>query len=265
MHLSQMADSDVDALHRAMGALSVRDDEPAPKQKCVFRFFDLPTELRMKIYDLALVVPDQAVDLDPSNYRRLLPRMQCFRVSKQMHAEAAAFFYRSNTIRLFPTHGRFFHTKRPLLARLESQHRSCITSVELRLGPGWSAPPRCQKVDDTLGLEDCVSLRTLKVFVELDPNGDIFNGFRGRGNGKEFYKAFCTAIVSDIFSRVPSIIAVELDAFPSVSKDSPLVLAILDSCKKASKKVIWGPLRGWEREGDCGQLGLENDLAGMSL
>ncbi|KAF2151787.1 hypothetical protein K461DRAFT_268906 [Myriangium duriaei CBS 260.36] len=260
MHLAKV-DSDVEGLNRALGGLTIRDE---PEAKGPFRFFDLPSELRIKIYELALVVPDRLVDLDPVNTRRIVPRIQCFRVSKQMHAEASGVFYGSQTFRLFPR-GRFFHTKKTLVTRLPQAYRAAITSMELRLGEGWSSPPRCQKIDDALGLEDCTSLRTLKVFIEIDPSGDIFNGFRGRDNARDGYQLFCTKMLAEIFARTPSVVAVELDAYPSIGKDSPIVLALVDVIKKASKKVLWGPLRGWDREGDCGQLGLESALAGITL
>ena len=254
------ADPDVEGLDRLLGSLTLREDS---RIESSFRFFDLPSELRIKIYELVLVVPERMVDLDTSNVKWIAPRMRCFRVSKQMHAEASRVFYGSQTFRLFPGHGR--NTKKTLLARLPPRYRAAMTSMELRLGPGWSAPPKCQKVDDALGLEDCVSLRTLKIFVEIDPSADFFNGFRGRDNARDTYKGFSTEMVAEIFARTPSIIAVELDAFPGVPKDSPLVTALVNLIAKASRKLVWGPLRGWKEDEDCGQLGLEDTLAGMSL
>lgn len=235
-----------------------------PQAKGPFKFFDFPSEIRIKIYEWLLLSPDRVVDLNPANYKQIVPRIQCFLASRQTHAEASFVFYGSQTIRLFPK-DRFSHTKLPLLARLPERYRACISTIELRLGPHWSSPPRCQKVDDTLGLEECVSLKMLKIFVEIDPSRDFFNGFRGRGNTRDTYKLFCTKMVGDIFSRVPSIVAVELDAFPGVGKDSPLLAALVGVVTQASKNVSWGPLCGWGEEGDCGQLEVENALARMHL
>ena len=222
--------------------------------KGAFRFFDLPSELRLKVYKYALVVPEWPIDLDPTNYRRIVPRMQCFLVSRQMHDEAFPVFYGSNPFRLFPMHGRFFHTKKPLLTRLPTHYRESVSSLEMRLGPGWGSPPRCQKVDDSLGLEDCSLLRTLKIFVEVDPSQDIFNGFRGRNNSVDVYTRFCTSLVAAVLGRAPSIVAVEFAAYPSVGKRSPLIVALLDLVAKASKSIVWGPLRGWDKDVDRDEL-----------
>lgn len=269
MHLSTVQ-TNVEELDRAMGGLTLVNgiaDAPSSKRPASsgFRFLDLPSEIRIRIYELVLLLPDRLVDLDPTNTRLVLPRLQCFRACKQMHAEAADVFYGDQTFRLFPMHGRFFNTKKVLLERLPERYRAAITSLEIRLGPGWSAPPRCQKVDHALRLQDCTSLRTIKVFVEVDPSEDIFNGFRGRDNARDTYKKFCAQMLEDVFAKAPSILAVEFDAYPSVNKRSPLVVKLVDVASKADKKVLWGPLRGWEKDGDCGQLGLENALASMSL
>ena len=179
---------------------------------------------------------------DPVNYRLLHPRLAIFLVSKQVHEEAYPVFY-SQPIRLFPTHGRFFY-KQPLLARLSTRYRSAITTLELRLGPGWSAPPKSQNTDPPLGLEDCTSLRTLKVFVECDPSDNIFNGFRGTGATQDTYKNFCTNLVAGILAQVPSLETIELDAYPGVKKEAPLVMALRRKVEESDTQLVWGPLRG---------------------
>jgi hypothetical protein len=182
-----------------------------------------------------------------------------------MHAEAYPIFY-SQLIRLFPNHGRFFQTKHALLARLPPHYRAAITTLELRLGPGWTTPPPCQNTGPWLGLPDCTSLRTLKIFIEMDPSDTIFAGFRGKGATEDTYKFFCMDLLRGILEQVPSLETVEIDAYPSVKREAPLVMSLRRKVEEGGKRLVWGPLRGWEKEGDePGLIGLEKALAGMGI
>ncbi|GAB7355702.1 hypothetical protein MBLNU459_g6403t1 [Dothideomycetes sp. NU459] len=237
-----------------------REDE-----KQTFPFFELPAEIRLKIYGF-LLVKLAVVDLDPDNYRTIRPSLSCFLVSRRMHEEAYHVFYGSpqQAMRLFPTNGRFFHTKRPLLARLGAQYRRAVNTIELMIGPGWTAPPRCWHTEDTLGLKDCHSLRTLKILVACDPSDEFFDGFRGKGNDKDTYKNFCVRILQGMFAQVPTLETVELDGYPGVSKDAPLVRGLVAEIARAKKRIAWGPMRGWEADEGAerrGSLTLDQALA----
>jgi len=249
--------------------MSYTKDEAKPKTvksrtKKHFPFFQLPSELRLRIYEMLLLSPDRVLNLDPTNHRVVLPRMSCFLVSRRMHAEAHRIFYGEHVVGMFPEPGRFFD-KKPLLMRLGQRNRGAITTLELRLGPGWTKPARYQNTEKSLGLQDCVSLRLLKILVQTDPSDDIFHGFRGKGNDKNTYNLYCVKLLSGIFEQVPSLKVVELDAWTGVDKGSPLVFALANETQKAGKKLVWGPLRGWNEKEDCGRLGLESALAGMRL
>ncbi|KAK3726139.1 hypothetical protein LTR37_000287 [Vermiconidia calcicola] len=205
------------------------------------------------------------LDLDPVNYRLVHPRLAIFIANRRTYEEAYPVFY-SQPIRLFPTHGRFFHTKQPLLARLPAHYRSVVTTFELRFGPGWSMPPRCQNTNPSLGLADCTSLRTLRLFVECDPSDGIFAGFRGKNATEDTYKWFCVDLLRGIMAQVPSLETVEIDAYPAVKKEAPLVMALRRNIEEGGKKLAWGPLRGWEKDADePGLIGLEKALAGMGI
>ncbi|KAF1990283.1 hypothetical protein K402DRAFT_389914 [Aulographum hederae CBS 113979] len=226
---------------------SLSSEEPAS----VFPFFDLPSELRLNILELILVQPD-TVDLDPLNYRSIArPLLRLFLTSRRMHEEAYRVFYGSNTFRLFAVHGRFFHTKRPLFMRLPPKYKAAIRTLELRLGPGWTAPPKSWVANPRLGLMEAAALRVLNIFVECDPASDeIFKGFRVAG---DFYTIFSRDLVKSIFAQVPTITEVHFDGYPSVAKQSPLIDALLDEAKIQGKKITWGSLKAWA-DGSAAEL-----------
>lgn len=208
-----------------------------------FPFMSLPSELRLKIYAFHFAGQSRPVDLDPTNFKNVHKKLAILRTCRQVYVEASHFFYSTATFRVFPTHpGRFFKTKKPLLARLSPRQRHCITSLELRLGPGWNKPPRGWVVNAALGLSDCFNLRKLTVFVECDPSDGIFNGFR-RADG--FYEGFCRDLLDGVLAETPWLDSVELDAWPSVKQSGGMIQALLDVVAFQNRRVSWGPERGW--------------------
>lgn len=117
---------------------SLSSDAPT---KQPFPFFELPSELRIKIYQYVLFIEHGkgVVDLDYFNDRRIAPRLTCFRACRRMHEEAYPIFYGSSQqpFRLFPVGGHVYRTKKPLLELLTPTYRGAINTIELRLGPGW--------------------------------------------------------------------------------------------------------------------------------
>ena len=107
--------------------------------------------------------------------------------------------------------------------------------LELRLGPGWSNPPRSWQVDDGLGLEEMEAVRTVKVFVECDPSHDMFDGFR---IDRDFFTGFSGGLLQDVLQRLPSLKWVELDGWPSVKREGPLVKRLLEVARSAGVRVL---------------------------
>jgi len=233
---------------RAAQPPDAQDDEQEDDKKAVkrqpFRFFDLPSELRLRIYEELLVFP-KTIDLDPTNYRTVAPALRLFLVDHRMHEEASRVFYGRNTFRVFPIHGRYINRKHPLLAWFPRKYRALLTRLELRLGPGFTKPPKCWVVDSRLGLAAVKKVYKLKIFVEIDPaSNEVFEGWRV---GNNFYTEYCVGLLRGLLAQVPSIDDVEFDAYPSVSKDSPLLKGLVEETKLNQKRVAWGPERGWDK------------------
>ncbi|KAK6440065.1 hypothetical protein LTR95_003711 [Oleoguttula sp. CCFEE 5521] len=256
-----------------------------------FRFFDLPSELRLRIYEEALYIsarhvhelyhskkaaalvvglddkPAPPLDLEPNiNWYLVRPRLQALLVNHRMYDEAYRVFY-SQPVRIYPSHGRFFNTKKPLLARLPPKYREIIHTLDLRLGQGWSKPPRCQNTDDSLGLRDCLNVRTLKVFVEVDPSEPHFEGFRGKNSTKDTYKWFCVDLFEGIMRQAPSLQTVEVDIVEGMKGDAPVAVALCRAATNAGKILAKGPtLRATERKTEeAAQATLRQLLSDLSV
>ena len=208
-----------------------------------FRFLDLPSELRLKVYEIHFSGRDPVIDLHHENYKTIHKKLALLRTCRTVYNEASHFFYSHSSFRVFPTHpGRFFKTKRPLLARLKPHQRACITHLELRLGPGWSKPPRGWVVNEALGLRDCVNVKKLTVFVQIDPSSSFLEGYR-QADG--FYESFSRNLLSGIVASMPCLEAIEFDAWNSVAKHCPIMQNLLAVAAEARRKICWGPERGW--------------------
>ncbi|KAI0409932.1 hypothetical protein F4802DRAFT_6894 [Xylaria palmicola] len=232
----------------ALGALSLESatsEKPRPKRikQKPFPFLDLPSELRVKVYEHHFANTGHVLDLDPDNYKRIHQKLAILRTCRTIYVEASYCFYSTHPVRIFPTHpGRFFKTKKPLLARMKPGQRACISSLELRLGPGWSKPPRGWEVNPALGLNQCVNVTKVTVFVECDPGNDIFKGFRQPGG---FFEAFSKRLLTGVLNEMPWIQRVEFDAWPSVKKSGALMTGLIDFVTSRSLKITWGSERGW--------------------
>ncbi|PFH62155.1 hypothetical protein XA68_14824 [Ophiocordyceps unilateralis] len=234
-------EDDVTALAASIAPLTLRGRRHRSVKP--FPFLQLPPELRIKVYEQYFDDTDAVLDLGPGNYKRIHKLLGLMRVCRLVHAEATHFFYSSRSFRIFPTYpGRYFKTKKPLLARLKPSQRESIVSLELRLGPGWNAPPRGWVVNEALGLRDCVKVHKLNVFVECDPSDGVFKGFR-RSEG--FYEAFSRKLLTAVIDALPDVRAVEFDAWSSVKKSGAMMRGLLEVAAQSELLIRWGPERGW--------------------
>ena len=80
-----------------------------------------------------------------------------------------------------------------------------------------------------------IAVRFLKVFVEVDPSHDIFRGFRV---GKEFYTQFSTELLEQIIERLPALERVELNGWPSVMREGPLMRRLVDVARASGKTAV---------------------------
>lgn len=231
--------------------IETEEEEAARKAKenAPFPFMDLPVELRVKVYAYLFENVAEVIDLDPDNFRSIRKKQSIFYVSRRVHEEASHYFYSSKTFRVFPTYpGRFFKTKKPLLARLSPRCRQQLTSLELRLGPGFASPPRGWVINDALGLQDMMNVRTLKVMVQVDTSSPMYNGFRAKGEQAHFYENFSRDLLDGILKRVPSIVHVQMDGWPGVEKDGLMIRSLSEVVRKHGKIITFGSERGWDKE-----------------
>ncbi|EAW11413.1 uncharacterized protein ACLA_091110 [Aspergillus clavatus NRRL 1] len=214
-----------------------------------FRFLDLPSEIRLRIYDLYLFTTyrwksqrsNGSVGASARNppiapYRN---RIALFLVSWRVHDEATDYFYSMLTFRVFPIQD---WCRTPTVRGLSARYRPFVTTIELILGSSWTSPPRDWVVNNRLGLEKMVRVRTLKVFIECDPSHPVFEGFR---INKDFYSEFAGKLLQKILERLPNVVQVEFDGYPSVLKGGGLMKRLLHEAKSAQKKILWGTQRGW--------------------
>ncbi|KAK1778290.1 hypothetical protein QBC45DRAFT_166602 [Copromyces sp. CBS 386.78] len=254
---SAEATGEASAPPKPLSRLARRKQKPFP-------FLELPAELRVKIYEYFFDDTHYVLDLDPDNYRRIHKKLGFFRTCRIISLEAGYLFYSTHTFRIFPTHpGKHFKTKKPLLARMSSRQRSWITSLEMRLGPGWNKPPRGWVVNPALGLHECTSVRQLTVFVECDPSDGIFNGFR---RADDFYEGFSRSLLTDVLTEMPFVDNVTFDAWSSVRKKGAMMRGLINTALSHGKQVRWGPERGWTDEDNEEEIVVPtNDMVATAL
>ncbi|KAF7715032.1 Uncharacterized protein PECH_006018 [Penicillium ucsense] len=238
------------------------DEEPArpkpsraPRSLKPFRLLDLPSEIRERIYHFALFTPSRksarkrngTVGASAKKHKAFSPtaqRINLFLSCRRIHDEASYYFFSTQVFRLFPVQD---FAQMPTVRQLPRSHRGSVTTIELILGNSWTAPPKSYTVNQGLGLHDMVLTRTLKVWIECDPSQPIFEGFR---ISKDFYTNFAGNLLRQILERLPNLVQVEFDAYPSVHKNGGLMTRLLEETRQFGKKALWGPERGWVDDED---------------
>lgn len=92
----------------------------------------------------------------------------------------------------------------------------------------------------TLGQLSQVSC--LKVFVEVDPSHPVFERFR---KSPSFYTDFAGNLLKDVLVALPQAKFVQVDGYPSVQMDGPLVSRLVIEIKAQGRILKWGE-EGWD-------------------
>lgn len=231
-----------------MDSLSLSPSSTNSTSSLPFRFFSLPYELRRKILAY-LLLQDHIIDLDPANAATNPARINLFLTSHRMHEEAYHVFYGGHSFRIFPIHPRFFGSRvKSVVSRLSPRYRAALISLELRLGTGWSKPPKTWTVTNKLGLQDCIRVKNLEVFVECDPSHQIFHGFRV---SIDFFTDFSSNLLGQIVKGLPSLEQVTFNRHgPSVQRDSELMSRLQEAVLKGQKRIAWAKGRWLDEEGE---------------
>ncbi|GAD93397.1 hypothetical protein PVAR5_2007 [Paecilomyces variotii No. 5] len=254
----------VATLEEAMERVSLQESKGQTTRKkknepsAPFRFFDLPSEIRLRIYHLVLFTPrNRNITRRSTRWfptrsngnvgssargRPIAPasqRISLFLASRRMHDEAAHYFYSVQTFRIFPVQD---YNRMPTIRALSPRYRAMVSTIELILGSSWTAPPKSWAVNKSLGLQDMVTMRMVKVFIQCDPSHPAFEGFR---ISRDYYTSFAGDLLRQILQSLPSVSEVEFDGWPSVDKHGPLMNRLLLETRLERKKIHWGPERGW--------------------
>jgi len=201
-----------------------------------FPFFDLPAELRNRVYALVLFR-----DKLPCRGGRKGSRLNVLMASKRVHREASYILYSSLSFRVFPLQE---FDPLPLVQELPTHYRTLVTNLVMVVGSSWTAPPKTWRVTRSLAkcLKKMEAVQTLKIFVEVDPSEPMFAKYR---ISYDFYTNFCGNLLRDILNVMPQLRFVELDGNPAVEVHGPLVSRLRAEAEGKGKLIHWGTEGQW--------------------
>lgn len=203
-----------------------------------FPFFDLPSELRNRIYEYALFSRPAYRD---ARGRRRSSRLAALLVSKQMHDEAAYILYSTTKFPLFFVQA---FEALPLVSELAPRYQVYVANLKMILGPSWTDPPKHWKVTPRLSkcLKRLTAVQTLRVFVEFDPSHPAFEKYR---RSYSFYTDFCGDLLGEVLDAMPQLQYVELDGNSGVDVNGPLVGRLKQEAEDEEKEIRWGKQADW--------------------
>jgi hypothetical protein len=209
--------------------------QPAPPSTTPqepFPFFRLPSELRNRIYALVLFTSTPYTNI----YN---PCTSLLLASSRLHAEASYLLYSSTAFRIFPLQD---FKPLPTVRDLPPYYRRLVTTIELVLGPSWTAPPKSWRVNKSMVrvLGSMASVQTLMVFVEVDPSHPVFAKFR---ISHGFYTEFCGGLLRDVLKAMPRLKVVQIAGRPSVQMDGPLVSRLQREVEAQGRILKWGDMQ----------------------
>ena len=88
-------------------------------------------------------------------------------------------------------------------------------------------------------------VKTLKIFVEMDPSEPMFAKYR---ISKVFYTNFTGNLLGEVLACLPMCKVIEMDGNPSVRVSGELVSRLRQEIERKGKEVVWGPEAGWEEK-----------------
>ncbi|KAJ9646067.1 hypothetical protein H2204_000729 [Knufia peltigerae] len=200
-----------------------------------FKFFELPAEIRNKIYGLIL--------FGKPGYRgkdgRKKTRTSILAVSRRMHQETSYILYSSLSFRIFPLQD---FTPAPIIQELRPMYRAMVTKLEMVVGSSWASPPKTWRVSKLLArrLGKLSAVQSLRLFVQCDPSTPTYEKYRVSLN---FYTDFCGDLLRDVLAVMPRLEYIEVDGNPGVDTQGPLVSRLLTEADSKGKTWTLGPTK----------------------